>query len=127
MGLSTKRRLYSTTFLAITVTVYIIALVLFFLPVPENETSEDDHKRFETRSDGDEHKNAAKKSRSSIRAFESSYVAAKPHKSKEIDEDYETRDLVALEKKRFTKYSFNELKSSKIGLDRKIPDNRQKQ
>lgn len=119
MGLSTKRRLYSTTFLAITVTVYIIALVLFFLPVPENETSGDDHERFETRTDED--------IRSSIRAFESSYVAVKPHKSKEIDEDYETRDLVTLEKKRFKKYSFNELKSSKIGLDRKIPDNRQKQ
>ena len=125
MGLSTKRRLYSTTFLAIIVTVYIIALVLFFLPVPENETSVDEHERFETRSDED--KNAAKNSRSSIRAFESSYVAVKPHKSKEIDEDYETKDVVALKKKRFKKYSFNELKSSKIGLDRKIPDNRQKQ
>ena len=125
MGLSTKRRLYSTTFLAIIVTVYIIALVLFFLPVPENETSVDEHERFETRSEED--KNAAKNSRSSIRAFESSYVAVKPHKSKEIDEDYETKDVVALKKKRFKKYSFNELKSSKIGLDRKIPDNRQKQ
>lgn len=129
MGLIIRRRLYTTTFFAIIVTVYIAALVLFFLPASEYETSEVDLERFEhsilARSEYGKH--GAKVSKSSIRAFESSYVAIKPHKIKEINEDYDNRDMVASEKERFKKYSFNELKSSKIGLDRKIPDNRQKQ
>ena len=129
MGLIIRRRSYTTIFFAITVTVYITTLVLFFLPASENETSEVDLERFQhsilARSEED--KRAQETSKSGIRAFESSYVAVKPDKSKEIYEDYDPQDMLASEKKRFKKYSFNELKSSKIRLDRKIPDNRQKQ
>ena len=129
MGLIIRRRSYTTIFFAITVTVYITTLVLFFLPASENETSEVDLERFQhsilARSEED--KRAQQTSKSGIRAFESSYVAVKPHKSKEFYEDYDPQDMLASEKERFKKYSFNELKSSKIRLDRKIPDNRQKQ
>jgi hypothetical protein len=125
MGLNSRRRLYSTTFVVITATVYITALVLLFsLSAPENEIVVDDLERFErTIQTRAQDKKLAGIVRQNIRAFESSYLAVRPRESKEI---YKEQNETALKKELFKKYSFNALESSKIGLERKIPDNRRK-
>ena len=123
-GFKPKRRLYSATFVAIAITLYITALVLIFTPVEEAEINADDLDRFErsilTRST---ESNQSGKARQDIRAFESSYTRVRrPHKTDK--QMYYGADMKKLKKELFKKYSFNELESSKIGLERKIPDNR---
>ena len=127
MGLNSKRHLYSNTFLALTLTLYMTAVVLFFMTAPESEIITDKfelrlQREIVTRSQDNKH---AGKVRQNIRAFESGYMIVKPRETdKEVYEGYNGQDMEPLEKKLFKKYSFNELESSKIGLERKIPDNR---
>ena len=126
MGFKPKRRLiYSTTFVAIAVTLYITALVLIFMPVEETEINADDFDRFERSMLTRSHENKRRViAHQNIQAFESSYLRVKARKAhKEMYED-SGEDMKALKKKLFQKYSFNELESSKVGLERKIPDNR---
>jgi hypothetical protein len=127
MGFRSKRRLYSATFVAIAVTLYITVLVLIFMPVDETEMNANDFDRFEramlARS---EDKKRTRIAHQYIRAFESSYIHVKPRKTdKDIYEGY-SHVTEALKKLLFKKYSFNVLESSKIGLERNIPDNRPK-
>ncbi|XP_028397353.1 polypeptide N-acetylgalactosaminyltransferase 1-like [Dendronephthya gigantea] len=64
--------------------------------------------------------------RQNIQAFERDYVVVKPRKytKERFYEGFMGLDPAALKKKFFDMYSFNLLESSKIGLERKIPDNR---
>lgn len=126
MGLNSKKRIYLTAFAVVSATVYIIALVLVLVSSPKSaEISDDDFKLFEnsivTRS-AERHDTGI--IRQNIRMFESSYVPVKPRKDHEEHKDYNNQDMETLKKQQFEKYSFNELRSSKIALDRRIPDNR---
>lgn len=131
MGSSTRRRYSCTTLIVITGTLYITALLLFLPPAPESEISRDDLMRstYSIQTRPQQNNNNKEILRNDIRAFERGYVAVPPVRQGKNTGSYkgfDGQDLEILKKKLFKRYSFNELESSKIGLERKIPDNRPK-
>lgn len=128
MGLSYRRRFYSLTFVVVTATIYVTAVILFFVPAPGSDILVVDerlagHRQgIRTRS----REKDARTMRQYIRDFERDYVVVRPRKytKERFYEGLVDVDPAALKKRFFNMYSFNVLESSKIGLERKIPDNR---
>ena len=131
MGLSSRRRYSCTTLIVITGTLYITALLLFLPSAPESEISLDELMRpkYSIHTRSQQHINTTEILRSNIREFEKGYVVVplvwqgKNTRSYHI---FDGQDSEMLKKKLFNKYSFNELKSSQIAVERRIPDNRPK-
>lgn len=122
MALGSRRRLFMFT--AITGTLYLLAICLYVLTIPEQELStavefSDLNLQTERRKNAKQH----------IDVFKASYVTLIPPNlgdDVEGNGSNETNDMNNgdLYNKAFEKYSFNELASSRIGLERRIPDNR---